>query len=232
MRQPLGGKTIGKEDKLKIKLESFILIAILLQILISCSFQESQISTYVYETYSNWTQVPSYTQNPTYTNLPQAITEITKIVFITGTFTNTPKHFPTNTPTIANTPTPIEGTGTLIAIPNQNPITMSFFDLDTGINLNDSSSDIEFYVSCGSMCFPEVLVINKAKYFIYGRRIPSYEDCKNNMVSQSEFIIDKYICIQTNSGNISIIKVNWSDMSHENNWTVTFYYKTWKNRGK
>ena len=210
---------------------SFTCLACLFFELFSCYPQESIISTSIYQTLSKLTLEPSYTNYPTYTNLSTIVQEVTKVVFITKTPTLTPLFSPTITSTPSHTPIPLQGRGKLMAQINQDPVIMSFFDLDTGRNINDFSSDLRFDVGCGSMCFDSIDVINGAIYFIYGRQEPSYEECKNNMVSQSDFITDKYICILTNSNNISIIKVDWSNLARSNYWTVAFYFKTWKNRG-
>jgi hypothetical protein len=206
------------------------IIAIIFLGLFSCSPQGSMISTSIYKTQSVWTLKPSYTDFPTYTNLPNRVQEVTKVIFVTRTSTQTPVFSPTNTPTITNTPFPLQGTGRLLASPTQPQVFMSYFDLDLGRNIDDSSSDIEYSVGCGSMCFDSVEVINSAIYFIYGRREPSFEDCKKNMVSQSDFITDKYICILTNSNNISTIKISWSNLTVGDYWKITFIYKTWKDR--
>jgi hypothetical protein len=207
-----------------------LVIMIIILGLFSCSSQGSMISTSIYKTQSVWTLKPSYTDLPTYTNIPNRVQEVTKVIFVTRTSTQTPIFSPTNMQTITNTPFTLQGSGRLLASPTQPQIFMSYFDLDLGRNIDDSSSDIEFDVGCGSQCFDSVNVIRGAIYFIYGRREPSYEDCKNNMVSQSDFITDKYICILTNSHNISIIKINWSNLTRDEYWKITFIYKTWKNR--
>ncbi len=216
---------------MKKKFEYIIIAYLLALLLISCSPSKDMIATYIYGTQTDWTIQPTYTNYPTYTFQHTKVKEITRIIIMTETYTPTPKYSLTITPTTTLPIIITTGYGILQAIPNQDGIYMSYFDLDTGNNGDNKTSDIEFSVGCGSACFPFVEPINGAISFIFGRKEPSYEDCVENMVSESYQISDEYICIATNKKNISIIKIGFPIQRIKGAWELYFYYKTWKHFG-
>jgi len=223
------------------KIIGFILFpAFIIFLLISCSPSKSLLAIYLYGTQSAWTIhptftyyptytiQPTFTYYPTYTFQPTTIKEITRLVIVTETNTPTLIFSLTKTPTKTLPIILTTGYGILEAYRNQDGGPLSYFDLDLGKNVNDKTSDIEFSVSCGSACFPFVGPVNGAISFIFGRREPSYEDCLENMVSESYQISDLYICVMTNSQNISVIKIGFPIQREKGSWKLAFYYKTWR----
>ncbi|MBN2244187.1 MAG: hypothetical protein JW793_15985 [Acidobacteria bacterium] len=112
---------------------------------------------------------------------------------------------------------------------------MSYFDLDTGENGDEKASDLAFWESCGTGCFPGISLLHGAEGFIFGHREPSYQDCAEIMFSEFEyeFYSYQYICIRTNSDNIAMFKIMLDcDSDADGTHTLTFIYTTWKSAGK
>jgi hypothetical protein len=99
-----------------------------------------------------------------------------------------------------------------------------------GVNIDGPESDLGFSISCGSACFPFFGPINGAISFIYGRREPSFKYCAEHMEYEFYQITDKYICVLTNSKNISIVEPLEYVYNPAGSDVITFHYKTWKNR--
>jgi len=213
---------------MKTRIELFSTIGIPLFLLVSCSTSKTMISDRIYGTQSAWTILPTYTYYPTYAVQPTIIQEVTKIILVTETNSPTSIYSATLTPTITQPIILTKGSGTIIAFINQDGIRMSYFDLDTGKNVDDETSDIGFWVSCGSGCFPGVSTRNGAISFIFGKQEPSYEDCAENMFSETYQISYKYICFKTNANNFSVFKIILYCSNRDGSDTITFLYKTWK----
>jgi hypothetical protein len=199
-------------------------------IISSCSPSKVIIEELLHQTISAQKANPTFTYYPTYTNLPIPIIETTKIIVVTKTPTKTSQITNSVNPTMTNTPIPLEGNGKLIAFPDKNSTKMNYFDLDTGTNVNGPESDLEYSIGCGSACFGDFGPINGAISFIFGRSEPTYDYCKEHMVSETYFITNKNICVLTNSNNISIVESLTYTYLWDGSTVLTFHYKTWKNR--
>jgi len=82
----------------------FIMLAsVVIILLTACAPSQDSIQTAVAETQAEWTDVPTQTPYATYTLVPAI--EVTKLVIVTATFTNTPEFTPTITNTPSKTPT-------------------------------------------------------------------------------------------------------------------------------
>jgi hypothetical protein len=154
------------------------------------------------------------------------------MVYVTATASATPLHPPTETPTATPRTVLASGTGKLKAFINEDSVVLSYFDLDTGENRDDKTSDLEFYVTCGSACWPVVQPRNGAISFVFGSREPTYEDCAENMFSDDYEYSDSFVCYRTNSGNISVFKIIMycgnTDGSIDGSIDITFLYRTWE----
>jgi hypothetical protein len=195
----------------------------------SCSPSKSVLGDEIHAVQSSWTRPPTYTYYPAYTNPPTTVEEITKVVVITETDAPTSIFTATLTPTKTLPAILSSGSGVMKAFTNKEQIPMSYFDLDTGTNGDKAASDIAFWVSCGSGCFPTAYPANGAVGFVFGRKEPGYEDCAENMTSEDIQWTFQYICLKTNSNNIAMFKiVLYCYTNADGTDSIEFIYKTWK----
>jgi hypothetical protein len=87
----------------------------------------------------------------------------------------------------------------------------ALIDLDTGAT-KSSRSDLEYEVSAGSMIFADLAPINGAWLKPLDKVEPGYEGCLNVLDDFSnfdhvEFFRGQYICVLTNDGHMSQVKV-------------------------
>jgi hypothetical protein len=136
----------------------------------------------------------------------------------------------TNTTKFEYNPIPLKGIGKLKAFPDQEGGINSYFDLDTGQNDLSENSDIEFIVSCGSMCFPGIIQIHGAYGYVFGEKAPKLNDCLANMHSEFFQITPSgiYACFMTNSNNISVFSLYEYHTLYNGSVQISFYYETWK----
>jgi len=159
--------------------------------------------------------------------------------FYLGQPTATPTLQPTNTPIPTQTPEP-----TLTPTPTPQPVVISYgeldipqtymADLDFGIVPTDPKDsayggvDLWFEAVSNEDRFLETY--NGAVWAVIGPSEVGYDECKaaaptSQRVNLNELAVGTYICVQTNAGNISVVRINGVDYSWVG--TVKISFTTW-----
>jgi hypothetical protein len=104
-----------------------------------------------------------------------------------------------------------------------------YYDLDYAHKNSQDEGDIQFSVSNGTNPIYYLVPANGAKYFLWGNREPSKQDCQQvtgQMITTktTQLVEGDYYCVLTNNNNISRLKI--IDFQSE---MISLEFTTWKN---
>jgi hypothetical protein len=116
-------------------------------------------------------------------------------------------------------------------------INASYLNLETGEMDENKKPDIFYALSCGSICNPVILAMDKVKIEDFGLEKPQKNECestlKNNRpqwtVGGSVTPRDGwYSCVRTNHGHIGWIRFDKEITKKMEHWEIQLTYWLWK----
>lgn len=147
----------------------------------------------------------------------------------TPTSTSTPTNTPEPTPTLTPTPNPVVLSQGTIDIPQT-----YMADLDTGIvptGYKDSASgNVDLWFESVGPQDRFLESYNGASWAVVGTSAVSYDQCKTipptaQRVDIKTLPVGTYICVTTNIGNISIVRINAINTAYVG--SIRIDYTTW-----